>query len=189
VIAGGEGPRLSEHLNNHMFISHFHSPEDGYPNLVEQENDAESISSVVRKSDGLIEPSPNPAFTESDILALHRCGDEVTISTEITSYVMNIIAFLRLHRAVLDGISPLATSHCIKLAKSLAPLHGLRYVTPSLVTLAVKKIYPHRISITPPERERSVQWGSNIDAVTAVLEGMGPDAVIDDVLGSVEVPL
>ncbi|KFY84624.1 hypothetical protein V500_09159 [Pseudogymnoascus sp. VKM F-4518 (FW-2643)] len=189
VIAGGEGPRLAEHLNNHMFISHFHSHEDGYPNIDEQENDAESISSVVRKSDGLIEPSPNPVFTATDILALQRCGDDVSMSIEVNGYIMNIIAFLRLHRAVSGGISPLATSHCTKLAKSLAPLHGLRYVTPSLVTLAVKKIYPHRISITPPERERSVQWGSNIDAVASVLEGMGPDAVIDDVIGSVEVPL
>ncbi|KFY30840.1 hypothetical protein V493_01609 [Pseudogymnoascus sp. VKM F-4281 (FW-2241)] len=189
VIAGGEGPRLTEHLNNHMFISHFHSHEDGYPNMDEQENDAESISSVIRKSDGLIEPSPNPVFTATDILSLQRCVDDVSMSIEVTGYIMNIIAFLRLHHAVSGGISPLATSHCTKLAKSLAPLHGLRYVTPSLVTLAVKKIYPHRICITLPERERSVQWGSNIDAVASVLEGMGPDAVIDDVIGSVEVPL
>lgn len=189
VIAGGEGPRLTEHLNNHIFISHFHSYEDGYPNTDEQENDAESISSVVRKSDGFIEPSLDPIFRATDILALQRCGDEVSMSIEVNSYIMNIIAFLRLHRAVSGGISPLATNHCTRLAKSLAPLHGLRYVTPSLVTLAVKKIYPHRICITPPERARSVQWGSNIDAVASSLEGIGPDAVIDDVLESVEVPL
>ncbi|OBT87919.1 hypothetical protein VE02_02643 [Pseudogymnoascus sp. 03VT05] len=189
VIAGGEGPRLSEHLNNHMFISHFHNHEDGYPNIDEQESDAESISSVVRKSDSFIEPSLNPVFTTTDIVALQRSSDDVSMSMEVNGYIMNIIAFLRLHRAVSGGISPLATSHFTKLTRSLAPLHGLRYVTPSLVTLAAKKIYPHRICITPPERERSVQWGSNIDAVASVLEGMGPDGVIDDVIGSVEVPL
>jgi hypothetical protein len=34
-----------------------------------------------------------------------------------------------------------------------------------------------------------MQWGSDLDAVTAALEGVGPDDVIDDALGMVEVPL
>lgn len=172
-----------------MFISHFHDPDDGYPNLDEQEKDTESISSIVRKNSDLLEPSSDPVFTAFDIEALRHRADDISINTEITRYIMTVIAFLRLHRAVLGGISPLATEHCNKLVKSLAPLHGLPYVTPSLVALAVKKIYPHRIHIAPPEKERSVQWGSNIDTVAAALEGIGPEAVIDDVLSSVEVPL
>lgn len=71
----------------------------------------------------------------------------------------------------------------------LAPLHGLNYVTPSLVALAARKIYPHRIAITTPERERSMQWGSQLEAVKAVLEGVTPEIVIEEVLESVEVPL
>lgn len=58
-----------------------------------------------------------------------------------------------------------------------------------MVALAAKKIYPHRIEIVAPAKERSMQWGSDIEAVTAALEGIGPDVVIDDVLGMVEVPL
>jgi hypothetical protein len=58
-----------------------------------------------------------------------------------------------------------------------------------LVALAAKKIYPHRIEVVAPVKERSMQWGSDIEAVTAALEGVGPDVVIDDVLGMVEVPL
>lgn len=50
VLAGGEGPRLTKHLNDHMFISHFHDPEDGFPNLEEFYNDGTSISSVVKRS-------------------------------------------------------------------------------------------------------------------------------------------
>ena len=49
LVAGGEGPRLTKHLNDHMFISHFHDPEDGFPNLEELDDDGDSISSVVRK--------------------------------------------------------------------------------------------------------------------------------------------
>jgi len=72
---------------------------------------------------------------------------------------------------------------------ALAPLHGLSYITPSLVALAARKIYPHRIVITAPENERSMQWGSSLDAVKAVLEGVTVEDVIEEVLQSVEVPL
>lgn len=71
----------------------------------------------------------------------------------------------------------------------MAPLQGLEYVTPSLVAMAVKKIYAHRIQITMSHMERSMQWGSDLAAVHAVLEGVGPEQVIQDVLELVEAPL
>ncbi|KAL1624367.1 hypothetical protein SLS56_007836 [Neofusicoccum ribis] len=72
---------------------------------------------------------------------------------------------------------------------ALAPLHGLSYVPPSLVALATRKIYPHRIVLTTPENERSMQWGSSLEAVREVLDGVTVDDVIEDVLHQVEVPL
>lgn len=53
VLAGGEGPRLTKHLNEHMFISHFHDPEDGFPNMEDLYDDGQSISSVVKRSPSL----------------------------------------------------------------------------------------------------------------------------------------
>ena len=35
-----------------------------------------------------------------------------------------------------------------------------------------------------PEKERSMQWGSELEAVTALLDGVGPEDVIEDALGS-----
>ena len=72
---------------------------------------------------------------------------------------------------------------------TLAPLHGLDYISPSMVALAARKIYPHLIVITAPENERSIQWGSSLEAVKAVLEGVTVEDVIEEVLESVEVPL
>lgn len=70
-------------------------------------------------------------------------------------------------------------------------MHGLTYATPSLIALAARKVYLHRIHIVKPEKERSIQWGSDVNAVAALLEGVGPEDVIEDVLGSTgaEVPL
>lgn len=71
----------------------------------------------------------------------------------------------------------------------MAPLHQLEYVTPSLVALAARKIYPHRIEVAKPETERSMQWGSDYNAVTAMLDGLTAESIVEDVLGALEVPL
>lgn len=101
---------------------------------------------------------------------------------------MNVVSFLRIQRAVARGIAPAATKHLDRLMRCLAPLHGLDYVTPALVGLAARKVYLHRIRITTPDKERSMQWGRSLGAVRALLEHVGPE-VIEDVLETVPTPL
>jgi hypothetical protein len=134
-------------------------------------------------------PSSVPLFSEADISHISLLSQKAHTSIDVTRYQANIVAFLRTHRAVAGGITPTATRHLETLCKSLAPLHGLDYVTPSLVALAVRKVYLHRILIvTDPARERSVQWGSDAKVVRELLEGVGPEEVIEEVLGMVGVP-
>jgi hypothetical protein len=113
----------------------------------------------------------------------------VQVNIDVFRYQMNIVSFLRMHRAVADGITPTATKHFGQLMKSLAPLHRSDFVTPALVGLAVRKVYLHRIRITAPDRERSIYWGSKLEAVQALLEGVGPEEVIEDVLEMVTAPI
>jgi len=42
-----------------------------------------------------------------------------------------------------------------------------------------------------PENERSMQYGSDLEAVSALIEDVGPEEVIEDVLGTfgAEAPL
>jgi MoxR-like ATPase len=94
-----------------------------------------------------------------------------------------------MHRAVAAGITPASAQHLDRLSRSLAPLHKLDYVTPALVDLAARKIFLHRIHLASPDMERSVQWGSKVDAVKSVLEHVGPEEVIEDVLTMVTAPL
>jgi len=103
---------------------------------------------------------------------------------EVKQFQQNIVSFLRLHRAVAGGISAPATKHFDKLTRCLAPLHDLSYATPSLVALAARKIYLHRVQMVKPEKERSMQWGSDFDAVVTLLEGIGVEDIIEDVLGT-----
>ncbi|RDW88688.1 hypothetical protein BP6252_00720 [Coleophoma cylindrospora] len=194
LLAGGEGPRLTKHLNDFMFISHFHDPEDGFPNTDEiyGDGDENSISSVVKRSPTRgSDDLSQPRITAQEIEHLAELADRVTVSVEVKQYQLNIVSFLRLHRAVGWGISAVATQHLEKLSKCLAPLHGLNYATPSLVALAARKIYLHRIHIVKPKNERSMQWGSDVTAVAAILEGVAPEDVIEDVLvgSGIETPL
>ena len=113
----------------------------------------------------------------------------VNMSVEIERYVQDVVVFLRMHRAVTAGVSPQATRDLELLLKCLAALHGLAYVTPSLVALAVPKVYKHRLILTAPEDERSLQYGSDLRAIKAYLKGVSPSTVIEDVLDAVEVPV
>ncbi|KAH9877688.1 hypothetical protein J1614_002905 [Plenodomus biglobosus] len=188
--------RLTLHLNDQLFISHRHHAQDGLPNLEELQDqrlfseDNASTSSVVRKSTySAASKVQSVLFTPEDLAHLAKLTTSVRISSEVRAYLHNIVVFMRLHRAVAGGISAMATRHFNTLAHVLAPLHSLDYVSPSLVALAARKIYPHRIVITSPENERSMQWGSSLDAVKAVLEGVTVEDVVEEVLESVEVPL
>ncbi|KAI5921400.1 hypothetical protein F4810DRAFT_678853 [Camillea tinctor] len=160
-------------------------------------------------------PPPPPLFRpESDIPALALAASTVAVDIEVLRYQMNVISFLRMHRAVAyaGGVGPAATRHMSQLVRCLAALHGLDYATPSLVGLAARKVYPHRLRLVVDFQgggggkgeedgmmgssggggfyhERSVQWGSDVAAVEALLEGVGPQDVIDDVLGMVAAPL
>ncbi|KAH7033235.1 uncharacterized protein B0I36DRAFT_321016 [Microdochium trichocladiopsis] len=134
-------------------------------------------------------PAHTPLFGSHDIAALAGRAATVSVDIEVLRYQMNIISFLRMHRAVSGGVQPQATQHFDMLVRSLASLHGLDYATPAIVALAARKIYLHRIHIVAPEDERSMQWGSDLSAVTALLDGVGPEDVIEDVLGMVSPPV
>ena len=71
----------------------------------------------------------------------------------------------------------------------LATFNGLTYVTPAIVGLAFRKIYRHRIKITSAAAERSMQYGSDLSSVEAVLAGIKADTIIESVLNEVEVPV
>ena len=124
-----------------------------------------------------------------DLRLLSEKSERTIVSTEVKRYIHNVLVFLRTHRAVASGVTPQATRHFELLAKCLAPLHGLSFVTPSLVALAARKVYRHRLKLVSPEDERSLQYGSDIAAVTAYLKDITVEMVIESVLKDVEVPL
>ncbi|KAK4250241.1 hypothetical protein C7999DRAFT_38752 [Corynascus novoguineensis] len=200
--SGGQA-RVTPHLNDFFYLSHWHDPEmDGFPYLDDEFNpkpgdegdDPDEAASTISSS-SVIKVHQTPLFTEHEISHLSELSRAAHTSISVARYQANLVAFLRTHRAVAPGggVTPTATRHLAQLARSLAALHGLDYVTPSLVALALRKVYLHRVDLVMaagrPDRERSVQWGSDVRLVRGFLEGLGVEDVLEDVLESVKVPL
>lgn len=118
-------------------------------------------------------------------------------------YIQDIVVFLRLSRAVSGGVSakakleftrfaqlvhttsvltPLMIKFTDQTNRLLAPLHGIDFLTPSIVALAARKVFRHRIIVTAPEEDRSLHYGSNLRAVSHVLADVTPDSILNGVL-------
>ncbi|KAI6245594.1 hypothetical protein HI914_06098 [Erysiphe necator] len=192
VLAAGEGLDLTKHLNDYIFMSHFHNPQYSIDDQEENFN-GDSSSSVVKLRSSQKEKCEknSPVVSPQEIEKLSRFSESVTLSMEVKQYQMDIISFLRLHRAVAGGITASATKVFDKLAKCLATIHNLTFVTPSLVALAARKVYFHRIKKVKPENERSIKWGSDVEAVAALLKRITVEDILEEVLGNsgVEAPL
>ncbi|KAL4802165.1 hypothetical protein BDV18DRAFT_66825 [Aspergillus unguis] len=191
VIARAPGqvrPKLNSHIIDNLFISHFHDTDDGYAYLEEDDWNSEqaSLSSVVHRS-GTPERR-HPSVTHELLDSLNTSSKSVKATAELVRYQQDIVVFLRLSRAVAGGISARSNIHFAKLAKLLAVIHGIDYLTPSIVALAAKKVFRHRIVVARPEEDRSLQYGSDLEAVKKVLEYATPDTILESVL-MLEAPL
>ncbi|KAI4140946.1 MAG: hypothetical protein L6R39_005582 [Caloplaca ligustica] len=167
------GPLLNKHLLDHIFISHYHDPEGGFANLEAASNwiedDRSSSSSVVRKS----------------VVTKPESSIERSLSETVSYNIPNRQTSFN-YRAGHPNSSPPERE---RYSDRRTPLHGLNFVTPSLVDLAARKVFTHRIVLTVPDRERSLQYGSDLAAVSAYLGGVTPESIIEDVIASVETPL
>lgn len=172
AVSSAPGSRLSHHLNDLFCMSHAHADEDGLP-----------------YHEGQLSKEAMPSFSREGILELRDLAEKTRHTPEIAAYMHNICVFMKNSRYIQSGVTATATRQLRVLAKALAPLHGLSYVPPSLVELAVRKIYPHRITLVTPATERSLQWGSDPTAIKAMLQGFTIEDAIEDVLASVESPL
>ncbi|KAA8652721.1 hypothetical protein EYZ11_005697 [Aspergillus tanneri] len=183
--------RLNPHLNDHFIISHFHDSGDGYVYLEDNDgwlSDSQmSASSVVRKSDAPLKKN-QPSIDQKTLDKVERSSNCVIAGADICRYQQDIVVFLRLSRAVAGGVSVRATVHFRVISRLLATLHGIDYLTPSIVALAAKKVFRHRIVVAKPEDDRSLQYGSDLKAVSQVLAYATPDTILESVL-TLETPV
>lgn len=200
-----DGASLDRYLTDNIAIGHRHDLMDGFPNLEEALNpyydpldfppSPSSSASLSAPRDRTpyhpSSPQTPPVFPASELPALASAMENVTLTAAVRGYMQSIVVFLRTHHAVAPaggGISPKATRQFEIVAKALATLHGLPYVTPDLVRLAAPKVYNHRLAIATVADERSAQWSTSPDEAAKRLEGWNAARVIENVLDTVNCP-
>ncbi|MBI5953194.1 MAG: MoxR family ATPase [Chloroflexi bacterium] len=108
----------------------------------------------------------------ADVVAIRKLMQQVTVEEGILNYVANINAASRRSSDLVLGASARAATHVLLASKTFAALQGRDYVTPDDVKFIVPAVFRHRILLKPE----------------AEIEGLNADAVIQRILGMVEVP-
>jgi len=113
-----------------------------------------------------------PVASVADVLAARATLADVVVDESVTRYTSQVVRATREHPSVLLGASPRAGVSLLVASKAHAMLEGRDFVTPDDVKALAYRCLRHRI-IVRAEVE---------------IEGLGPDAVLRDVLDKVPVP-
>lgn len=208
-------PFLTPHLNDRFFVSQEYnaSEDDQAPGeRTPSSTSVSSINSIIRRPSPYKRPSltpvpnyrnPDPPISEADLAHLVQLVTQVHPSALMSRHIHDIPTHLRLHRHVAGGVSAIATRHITLLSRILAVLQmpaqsdqpedeahkRTPVITPTLVKLAATKVYAHRVEVVQKvEDERSMQWGSEWDAVAESLRGASVEKCIEETVLGLEVP-
>ncbi len=106
------------------------------------------------------------------VVEMRQVITQVTVEAGILDYIARIAAASRRSSDIILGASPRAATHVLLAAKTYAALQGRDYVIPDDVKHLVPPVFRHRLLLKPE----------------AEIEGLNADAVIQRLLGQVEVP-
>ena len=113
-----------------------------------------------------------PVLTAQQVNEARQLINQVVVEEGILNYIVQIIAASRQSPDVILGASTRAATHVLLASKSLAAMQGRNFVVPDDVKFVVPPVFRHRL-ILKPEVE---------------IEGLDADAVIQRILGKVQVP-
>jgi len=111
-------------------------------------------------------------MTAAQVVAVREIIKQVIVEEGILTYIARLNAASRQSPDIVLGASARAATHVLLACKTLAALQGRDYVVPDDVKFILPHVYRHRILLKPE----------------AEIEGLDADAVIQRLLGQVEVP-
>jgi MoxR-like ATPase len=111
-------------------------------------------------------------LSPADIEDARATIQEVVVEEGILNYIAQIVMASRQSGDILLGASTRAASHVLLASKTFAALEGRTFVTPDDVKYMVPPVFRHRLLLKPE----------------AEIEGLDADAIVERLLGQVEVP-
>ena len=110
-----------------------------------------------------------------DVAAIQHCRAEIRqmrMETGVQKYIVEVIRKTRSHPTILYGASPRASVALLLCSKALAAIRGRDFVTPDDIRDVAAPVLRHRLALR----------------AEAELDGATADAVISDIIKTVEVP-
>ncbi|MBX2921274.1 MAG: MoxR family ATPase [Chitinophagaceae bacterium] len=111
-------------------------------------------------------------LSAAQIAELRRLVRMVVIEEKLLEFIAKIVTSTRSHKSIYLGASPRASLAIMMAAKSIAAMQGRDFVTPEDIVEMAAPVLRHRIILTP-EKE---------------MEGITEDAVIKEIIHSLEIP-
>jgi len=141
----------------------------GYPNKNEE---IDILKSHHVRQGHKPEEQIQPVIDEADLSKFRNLVQQVVIDEKLMDYIVEIIQKTRNHSHLFLGASPRASLATLDTAKAYAALQGRDFVIPDDIKTVLPNVMRHRI-ILNPEQE---------------MEGLDEDAVLKNIIESVEVP-
>ena len=113
-----------------------------------------------------------PVASAADLAAARSAISAVSVSAEVTGYIVDICRATRESAALRLGVSPRGGTALLATSRAWAFLSGRDYVTPDDVKTLARPTLRHRLQLRPE----------------AELDGTTPDGVLESVLATVPVP-
>lgn len=142
----------------------------GYPSLdeeiqvLERQNATGGIAALLQEL--------RPVLTPAALTAARNQVAAVHAEPKLLQFIARLVHETRNDRALYIGASPRASLALLRVSKALAVLAGRDFIIPDDVLQATAPVLRHRVALTP-ERE---------------MEGATPDAVLQDLVGRLEIP-
>uniref|UniRef100_A0A060TC72 ARAD1D37334p n=1 Tax=Blastobotrys adeninivorans TaxID=409370 RepID=A0A060TC72_BLAAD len=168
IISPHSWPALTRYFRDHFLLSH------------RQESEPAVVESPTGMRIDLVQ-----AFIASTTERIPR----MVVSVDIKRYMQDLVVFLRTHRLVRKGVSPRAVQDFDFLVRALSVLHGYDFVTPSIVVIAARKVFPLRLEMCEVTDEPSISYGGDIKLLRQWMKKWDQELIVEDVLSSVAPPI
>ncbi len=93
-----------------------------------------------------------PVVGASELMAWQRLVDAVTIRPEVVAYIVRLMRKTRSYPGIISGASPRSGIRMSRLARALALVRGLNYVTVDVVKELAIPVLSHRLELEDPTR-------------------------------------
>lgn len=134
-------------------------------------------------------PQPSELFRFTSLEAIRKSVRQVTITTEMKTYIYDLIVEVRYSRFIKGGIPTYIIADLTDFIRFKAFILEMTFVTPAIVKTCFKIVLPLRLHLIDPEDDPSLLYGSNPTLVQQLIRAIDANDVIDIAISNVRPPI